>query len=57
MKAVLDTGHRVIGIEGSQIGVEAFFNENNIPYEIEKDESNQYQIYKVDKRNQSYNIY
>ncbi len=57
MKAVLDTGHQVIGIEGSQIGVEAFFNENNIPYEIEKDESNQYQIYKVDKRNQSYNIY
>lgn len=47
MTAVLDTGHRVIGIEGSQTGIEAFFNENNIPYEIEKDENNQYQIYKV----------
>jgi thiopurine S-methyltransferase len=47
MTAVLDTGHRVIGIEGSQTGIEAFFSENNIPYEIEKDENNQYQIYKV----------
>jgi hypothetical protein len=50
MTAVLDTGHRVIGIEGSPTAAEAFFNENNIPYEIEKDESDQYQIYKVDKK-------
>jgi hypothetical protein len=54
MKAVLDMGHQVIGIEGSQNGIEAFFNENNIPYEVEKDESNQYQIYKVHKNNTSY---
>jgi thiopurine S-methyltransferase len=54
MKAVLDMGHQVIGIEGSQNGIEEFFNENNIPYEVEKDESNQYQIYKVDKNNKSY---
>ncbi|CAF1011939.1 unnamed protein product [Rotaria sp. Silwood1] len=46
MKAVLDIGHRVIGIEGFQSAVEAFFKENNIPYEIEKDESNQCEIYK-----------
>ncbi len=53
MKAVLDLGHRVIGIEGCQTGVEAFFNENNIPFEIENDESNQCQIYKVDEKNES----
>ncbi|CAF2835798.1 unnamed protein product [Rotaria sp. Silwood2] len=46
MKAVLDTGHQVIGIEGSQAAIEAFFNENNIPYETEKDENNQCEIYK-----------
>ena len=48
MKAVLDNGHRVIGIEGSQTAIEAFFNENQISYEIEKDETNQYEFYKVD---------
>jgi thiopurine S-methyltransferase len=53
MKAVLDLGHRVIGIEGSQTAVEAFFNENNIPFEIENDQSNQCQIYKVDENNGS----
>jgi thiopurine S-methyltransferase len=47
MKAVLDAGHRVIGIEGSPIAAEAFFKENNIPYETETDETNKYQIYKV----------
>ncbi|CAF0868053.1 unnamed protein product [Adineta steineri] len=46
MIAVLDNGHRVIGIEGSQTAINAFFNENNISYEIENDESNQCQIYK-----------
>ena len=46
MKAVLDSGHRVIGIEGCQSAIEAFFGENNIPYELEKDENNQCQIYK-----------
>ncbi|CAF1359240.1 unnamed protein product [Rotaria sordida] len=46
MKAVLDLGHRVIGIEGCKAGIEAFFNENNISYEIEKDENNQCEIYK-----------
>lgn len=57
MKAVLDAGHRVIGIEGSRSGIEAFFNENNIPYEIENDENNQYQIYKVNKNKKFYYIY
>ncbi len=47
MIAVLDNGHQVIGIEGSQTGIEAFFKENNITYELEKDESNQCQVYKV----------
>ena len=49
MKAVLDCGHQVIGIEGSQAAVEAFFKENNIPYKVEKDEKSQFQIYKVDR--------
>ncbi len=53
MKAVLDTGHQVIGIEGSQNAIEAFFNENNIPYKVEKDESNQFQVYKVNRNNRS----
>lgn len=56
MKAVLEVGHRVIGIEGSQQGVEAFFAENNIPYEIEKDEANQCQTYKVNKTSR-FNFY
>ncbi len=47
MKAVLDAKHQVIGIECAQLGIEAFFNENNIQYNIENDENNQYQIYKV----------
>jgi hypothetical protein len=51
MTAVLEIGHQVIGIEGCPGPVEAFFKENNIPYEIEKDESNQCEIYKVDKTN------
>ncbi|CAF3353706.1 unnamed protein product [Rotaria socialis] len=46
MIAVLEAGHRVIGIEGCQSGVEAFFQENNIKYEIEKDETNKCQTYK-----------
>ncbi len=45
MKAVLDEKHQVIGIECAQLGIEAFFNENNIPYTIE---NNQCQTYKVD---------
>jgi hypothetical protein len=44
MKAVLDAQHQVIGIECSQLGIEAFFNENNIEYKVE---NNQCQIYKV----------
>ncbi len=51
MKAALDIGHQVIGIEGSQSAVEAFFNENNIPHKVEKDESNQFQVYKVNQNN------
>ncbi len=47
MKAVLDAKHQVIGIECAQLGIEAFFNENNIQYKIEN-EDNQCQIYKVD---------
>ncbi len=47
MKAVLDAKHQVIGIECAQLGIEGFFNENNIQYNIENDENNQYQIYKV----------
>lgn len=57
MKAVLDVGHQVIGIEGSQTAIEAFFNENNIPYEIEKAENNQYQIYKVNQHEKFFHIF
>lgn len=46
MVAVLDAGHTVIGFEGASSAVEAFFNENKIPYETENDESNQCQTYK-----------
>ncbi|UJR33145.1 hypothetical protein I4U23_020602 [Adineta vaga] len=49
MIAVLDAGHRVIGLEGSTSAVEAFFNENSIPYDIENDENNQCQTYKGNK--------
>jgi hypothetical protein len=49
MKAVLDAKHQVIGIECSQLGIEAFFNENNIQYNIENNENNKCQIYKVNK--------
>ncbi|CAF1151406.1 unnamed protein product [Adineta ricciae] len=45
MKAVLDAGHRVIGIEYVQLGVEAFFEETNIAHEILTDEENKCQIY------------
>jgi hypothetical protein len=45
MKAVLDAGHRVLGIECVQLGIQAFFEENNIKHEIESDENNQ--VYKV----------
>ncbi|UJR23011.1 hypothetical protein I4U23_026037 [Adineta vaga] len=45
MKAALDAGHQVIGIEYIQLGVEAFFEENNITHEIETDENNRCQIY------------
>lgn len=54
MKAVVDIGHRVIGIEGSQKAIETFFEEHNIPYEIEKDENNQCQIYKVNKKDKNF---
>ena len=47
MKAVLDAGHRVIGVEGARKGVEAFFDENQIAYELEQDANDQCQIYKV----------
>ena len=50
MKAVLDAGHRVIGVEGCQKGVEAFFQENNISYTIDNDASNQCHVYKVNVR-------
>ena len=47
MIGVLEAGHRVIGIEGCQTAIEAFFTENQIPYEIEKEENSL--IYKVEK--------
>ena len=47
MKAALDVKHEVIGIEYVQIGIEGFFEENNIKYNIEYDENNQCQVYKV----------
>lgn len=47
MKAVLNAGHRVIGIEYVQLGVEAFFEETNIAHEIVIDEENKCQIYQV----------
>ncbi|CAF3530614.1 unnamed protein product [Rotaria socialis] len=33
MKAVLDSKHQVIGIECAQVGIETFFQENNIKYQ------------------------
>ena len=51
MMAVLDTGHRVIGIEGSPTAIETFFKENQIVYEIEKDATRQLTVYKVGKSN------
>ena len=45
MKAVLDRGHRVIGVEGSRKAVENFYQENQIAYELETDEN--YEIFKV----------
>ncbi|CAF1155262.1 unnamed protein product [Adineta steineri] len=46
MKAVLDINHQVIGIEYIQLGIEAFFEENNIEHDITNDEHNKYSIYK-----------
>lgn len=54
MTGVLEAGHRVIGIEGYQAAIEAFFAENQIPYEIEKEENNQCLIYKVEKMQESF---
>ena len=48
--AVLDAGHRVIGIEGGVTPVQAFFSENKIAYEVENDASNQCEVYKVDSQ-------
>lgn len=50
MMAVLDAGHCVIGIEGSTTAIETFFKENEIVYEIEKDETGKFSIYKVKKK-------
>jgi thiopurine S-methyltransferase len=50
MKAVLDAKHKVIGIECVQLGVEGFFEEHNIEHDIEDDENNKCQIYKVDMK-------
>jgi hypothetical protein len=47
MKAVLDAGHRVVGLEGSQKAAESFFQENQFAYEMETDENNQCHVYKV----------
>ena len=47
--AVLDAGHRVIGLEGTTTATETFFKENEITYEIEKDQTGQFSIYKVGK--------
>lgn len=47
MKAVLDARHQVIGVECVSLGVEAFFEENNIKHDIENDQANQCEIYKV----------
>lgn len=47
MKAVLDVNHRVIGIECAQLGIEAFFNENNIAYQATDDAQNKCRIYQV----------
>ncbi|CAF0992482.1 unnamed protein product [Rotaria magnacalcarata] len=43
MKAALDSKHQVIGIECAQLGIESFFQENNIKYNIE---NNECQVYK-----------
>lgn len=51
MMGVVDAGHRVIGIEGSQMAIEAFFTENQIQYE--KEENNQWLVYKVEKIHKS----
>lgn len=47
MKAVLDVNHHVIGIECAQLGIEAFFNENNIPYQTIDDVQNPCRVYQV----------
>lgn len=47
MKAVLDAGHRVVGIEGVLKAVQTFFEEHEIAYTVEHDEENKYQIYQV----------
>lgn len=47
MKAVLDVNHHVIGIECSSLGIEAFFNENNIQYQAVDNVQNKCRIYQV----------
>ena len=47
MKAILDVNHHVIGIECAQLGIEAFFNENNIQYQVADDVQNKCRIYQV----------
>jgi hypothetical protein len=49
MRAVLDAGHRVIGIEAIDKAVLAFFQENNIAYDIETDGDETCQVYKVNR--------
>lgn len=51
MKAVLDEKHQVVGIECSQLGIEAFFNENNIQYDMQSDATNECHVYNVKMMN------
>lgn len=57
MMAVLDTGHRVIGIEGSPTAIEAFFTDNQIDYEIEQNPSGQLTVYKVETNPIDYRVW
>lgn len=47
MKAVLDSNNQVIGVECSTVGIEAFFQENNIEYAITNDKYKTYKVYFV----------
>lgn len=47
MKAVLDLGHKVIGIEGSRTAVEQFFDENHLSYQVKTE--NDYEIIQVNR--------